>query len=167
MLHGCDINERFVAFCRENVKHAAIVQSSYLPPLPYADRQFDLVYAASVYTHMSLPAMLQWTGEIGRILAPGGIAMITTHGSYYAPELARLSQPGSQLHAQLGYYVHLHGKPEDTWQGSNAYATFATPEFMRRIFAGFDLLKVYPGVSHPPNAFVSYQDILIFCRTAA
>jgi SAM-dependent methyltransferase len=95
MLHGCDINERFVAFCQENVKHALVVRSSYLPPLPYADRQFDFLYAASVYTHMSLPAMLQWTGEIARIRAPGGIAMITTHGSYYAPALARLSKPGS------------------------------------------------------------------------
>jgi SAM-dependent methyltransferase len=47
-LHGCDINERFVGFCQENVKHASVVQSSYLPPLPYADRQFDFLYAASV-----------------------------------------------------------------------------------------------------------------------
>ena len=47
-LHGCDINERFVGFCQENVKHASVVQLSYLPSLPYADRQFDFLYAASV-----------------------------------------------------------------------------------------------------------------------
>ena len=56
--------------------------------------------------------MLQLTGEIARILAPGGIAMNTTHGSYYAPALAHLSKPVSQLHAELGYYAHLHGKPK-------------------------------------------------------
>jgi SAM-dependent methyltransferase len=162
-LYGCDINERLVRFCQENVKDAAVIQSSFMPPLPYADHQFDLIYAASVYTHLSLPAMLHWTGEIARILEPGGIAMITTHGSYYAPELARLSKPGTQLHAERGYYIHLHGTPEDTWEGSNNYATFATPEFMRRIFVGFDLLKAYPGISHGPNHFAAYQDILI-CR---
>jgi SAM-dependent methyltransferase len=164
-LHGCDINERLVRFCQENVKHAQIVQSNYLPPLPYPDHKFEFIYAASVYTHLTLPAMLSWTGEIARIVKRGGIAMITIHGSCFASALAQASKEGSRILAERGYYVHLHGDPEDTWLGSSNYATFVTPDFMRRIFGGFDLIRASPGISHgPTHHFMRYQDVLIFRR---
>lgn len=61
---------------------------------------------------------------------------------------------------------YLHGNSEDTWLGSNKYATFATPDFMERIFAGFDMIGAFPGVSHGPTHFASYQDTLIFQRAS-
>jgi len=163
-LHGCDINEQLVRFCQESLKHALVVQSNYLPPLPYTDHKFDLIYANSVYTHLVLSAMLSWTGEITRIVKPGGIAVITMQGSYYAAELAKVSKEGSRILAERGYYIYLRGKPEDTWLGANNYLAFATPDFMRRIFAGFDLIRAFPGVSHGPTHLAAFQDVLIFRR---
>jgi SAM-dependent methyltransferase len=165
-LRGCDLNDRLVEFCRANIKFAEVIKSSYLPPLPYRDTEFDLIYAASVYTHMSLPAMLQWTGEIARILKTNGIILVTIHGSYYAKTLSDISKAGSQFLAEHGYYLHLHRAPQDTWEGSNDYATFASPQFMERIFAGFELVRAFPGVSHGPTHFASYQDVMIFRRLA-
>jgi SAM-dependent methyltransferase len=163
-LHGCDINERLVRFCNENIKYARVARSNYLPPLPYADGQFDFIYAASVYTHLTLHAMLSWTGEIIRIIKPGGTAIITVHGSHYASELAKISIDGSQMLAEQGFYVHLHGSPEDTWLGSNQYATFVTSDFMSRIFVGFHLMRAFPGLSHGPTDLAAHQDVLIFRR---
>lgn len=173
-LFGCDINPTLVKFCQEKISHAEVAQNSYYPPLPYKDSQFDFIYAVSVYTHLNLPAMLQWTGEILRILRPGGIALITTHGSYYATQLAQISKEGSALHAEKGYYVHLIGRASDTFEGSNYYGTYVSPDFLRRLFVGFQLIRMYPGVSHGPilesfyqvgEAFVAYQDIAIFRKS--
>lgn len=166
VLRGCDVNERLVEFCRTHISFADVIRSSALPPLPYPDESCDLIYAASVYTHLSLPAMLQWTGECARLLGPGGLMVVTIHGSYYAQTLSALSKSGSQFLAEHGYYVHLHRPPQETWAGSNDYATFASPEFMRRMFAGFDLIRVVPGVSHGPTPLAAHQDVMIFRRIA-
>lgn len=115
--------------------------------------------------------MLQWTGEILRILRPEGIALITTHGSYYVSSLAQVSKEGSALLAERGYYVHLFGTANNTWEGFNNYAAYVSPDFLRRLFVGFQMIQMYPGVSHGPileswgqvNAtLVAYQDIAIF-----
>jgi SAM-dependent methyltransferase len=164
-LLGCDINPFLVNFCQKNISHAEIVQSSYYPPLPFRDGQFDFIYAASVYTHLTLPAMLQCTGEIARILRPDGVAMITTHGSYFVPQLERTSKRGSSLLAEKGYHVELLGSPEDTWEGSNNYGTFVSPDFLRRLFIGFELVRIFPGISFGYNHFSGHQDISIFRRS--
>jgi SAM-dependent methyltransferase len=160
-LFGCDINADLVAFCQANIRYAEVVRANRMPPLPYPDDVFDLVYAASVYTHMTMPAMLQWTGELARILQPGGHALVTTMGSCYDKSLAELSRDGCRLLYKRGYYTHLHDV-SNTWEGSNDYATFSTPFFMQRLFTGFDLLAVFPGVSHGPTHLAAHQDALIF-----
>ena len=165
-LFGCDINERLVEFCVEHVRHAIVHQSSFMPPLSYRDEQFDLIYAISVYTHMTLPAMLQWTGEFARIIKPGGVVLVSTSGSRYAKALADLSKEGSRALLERGYYVHVHGTVQGTFRGSNNYATFTTSGFMKRIFCGFELIAVFPGISHGPNHAVSEQDVYLFRRLA-
>jgi SAM-dependent methyltransferase len=165
-LHGCEINEQLVRFCQENIKYSRVVRSNYFPPLPYADRQFDFIYAASVYTHLTLPAMLYWTGEFIRIVKPGGIVMITTSGSYYSSFLSEISKRGSRVLAERGYYTHLFANPEDTWLGSNEYGAWVTPDFMRRIFVGFDLMGAFPGASYAHANLMVHHDVLIFRRAS-
>lgn len=164
-LSGCDINPKLVEFCQKNISFAETKLINYMPPLPYPEHTFDFVYAASVYTHLSLQAAQQWTGEISRVLRPGGVAMISFHGTYYASELARISPQGSMALTERGYHIHLHGKASDTFLGSNNYATFFSSDFMRRMFAGFEIRRIFPGVSHGPNPFASFQDIMIAIKS--
>lgn len=163
-LHGFDINPTLIEFCQKNIPFARTAVSSYFPPLPLADGSVDFAYAGSVWTHLSLPASMQWAGEFARLIATGGIAMVSYHGSYFAPTLAQNSKEGSQQLEERGFYLHLHGSATDTFDGSNHYATFMTSAFMRQLFAGFEVVRIYPGVSHGPNPFASYQDIAILRR---
>jgi hypothetical protein len=52
-------------------------------------------------------------------------------------------------------------------RGSNNYATFVSPDFLRRLFIGFDAVAIYPGVSDGPDAFAVFQDTNIFRRQAS
>jgi len=162
-LYGSDINPDLVRFAQQEIPFAEVALTGPMPPLPYATGQFDLIYSSSVYTHMSLPAMLQWTGEIARILKPNGIAMISHHGASFADVLDGLSPEASRAVAERGYYVHRHVKENETWEGSNDYATFASSDFMRSLFKGFDLVRIYPGISRS-NPFSSRQDVILFRR---
>jgi SAM-dependent methyltransferase len=53
-------------------------QNMYFPLLPLEDRQFDLVTAFSVFTHID-ETETPWLLELRRILRPGGLALITIH----------------------------------------------------------------------------------------
>lgn len=163
-LHGFDINSTLIDFCQKNIPFATTATSGYFPPLPLGDSSIDFAYAASVWTHLSLPAAVQWAGEFVRVVALGGIAMVSYHGSYFAPLLAQTTKEGSQQLEERGFYVHLHGSASDTFDGSNHYATFMTSAFLRQLFVGFDVLRIYPGISHGPNPFASYQDIAVLRR---
>jgi SAM-dependent methyltransferase len=165
-LAGVDLNPALVEFCQQNIRFAEVSRCSAYPPLAFPDARFDFVYAASVYTHMKLPAMLCWTGELARITRPGGIVMMSYHGTYYAAEAARLSVEGSRQLEERGYFVYLHVPQSETYEGSNHYTSFHNSAFIRSLFQGFELVHLSPGVAREPNSFAYYQDVAIFRRLA-
>ena len=69
--HGCDIDAKSVDWMAEHlVPPLNVFQSGEQPPLPRPDRFFDLVYALSVFTHVS-DHWSEWLLELHRVLAPG------------------------------------------------------------------------------------------------
>jgi SAM-dependent methyltransferase len=53
--------------------------------LPYDDGRFDLVLSTQVLEHLPDPGRA--VAEIGRVLAPGGVALVSTHGVHvYHPD---------------------------------------------------------------------------------
>ncbi len=53
-------------------------QNTYFPTLPVEDRQFDLITAFSVFTHID-ETETPWLLELRRCLRPGGLALLTVH----------------------------------------------------------------------------------------
>jgi SAM-dependent methyltransferase len=164
-LFGIDINQTLIDFCKRNIPFAQSALSRYLPPIEFQDASIDFLYAASVFTHMKLHAAMAWAGELARVVEPNAIMMMSYHGAYFAPQVAQLSKEGSRQLEEHGFYCHLHVRSDTTWEGSNHYATFMTSAFVNSLFKGFDLVRIYPGLSRGPNPFASYQDIAIFRRT--
>jgi SAM-dependent methyltransferase len=85
-LYGCDTNADLVDWCRRNLTFATFSVNGPMPPLEYPTGSFDLVYAISVFTHLTEPSARAWMAELTRILAPGGILVVTTHGDSLAAE---------------------------------------------------------------------------------
>lgn len=85
--HGCDYNPRLVDWCRKNLKFADFRTNTLAGPLPYDPGSFDLVYAFSVFTHLTEPLQRYWMGEMRRVLRPGGLLYLTVHGEHYLYKL--------------------------------------------------------------------------------
>ena len=51
-----------------------------IPPLPYPDEYFDVVYCLSVFTHLNESMQDLWIEELSRILKPGGVLLLTIYG---------------------------------------------------------------------------------------
>ena len=86
--HGSDYNATLVNWCRSNLPFARFEVNGLAPPLPFADDQFDLVYALSVFTHLTEPLQHAWMAELRRVIKPGGLAVFTTRGDAWAWKLA-------------------------------------------------------------------------------
>jgi SAM-dependent methyltransferase len=158
-LTGADINPKLVPFCQENIRFATVVQCGAYPPLPFPSGAFDFVYAASVFTHMKEQALHDWAAEMARVLEPGGALMISYHGGHYHRALPHTEF--RRLCAE-GVVVQLHGSAEETFEGSNRYATHMTSDYVKQLFAGFDLLRLRFGSEEGPTHFGAHQDIAVF-----
>ena len=75
--HACDPNADAVAWAREHLAGIAFQVSPQEPPLAFADGHFDLVYAISVWSHLSEQAALRWFDEMHRLIRPGGVLVPT------------------------------------------------------------------------------------------
>lgn len=86
-IHAVDQNDELADWCNRNLSFALVSQSPPLPPLPYEPDSFDLVYAVSVFTHLSAAEQLSWTTELARIVRPSGLLLLTVHGDRYLDRL--------------------------------------------------------------------------------
>ncbi|MFL5821367.1 MAG: class I SAM-dependent methyltransferase [Solirubrobacteraceae bacterium] len=88
-LYGCDIEEPGITWLRENlsppIKHAFV--NDERPPLPFPDRYFDLIWAASVFTHLA-EGWSEWLLELHRLLSDGGLLIATFLGEHMSEEIA-------------------------------------------------------------------------------
>jgi SAM-dependent methyltransferase len=79
---GCDVDQAAIAWAREHRPGARWELSSFHPPLPFEPESFDLVYSISVFSHLGAALQSPWVRELRRVLAPGGIALLTVHGHH-------------------------------------------------------------------------------------
>ena len=87
-VHGSDMNAEAVAWCRANLPFGRFETNGLAPPLAFADDSFALVYALSVFTHLTVDLQRAWLRELRRILRPGGLLLLTTHGRAYLDRLS-------------------------------------------------------------------------------
>lgn len=79
---GCDVDQAAIGWAARHHPDLSWVVSPFDPPLPFADRSFDLVYSISVLSHLGHEPQDRWLAEVGRLLTPGGVALLSVHGSH-------------------------------------------------------------------------------------
>ncbi|HLB18226.1 MAG TPA: class I SAM-dependent methyltransferase [Gaiellaceae bacterium] len=138
---GCDINPKMIQWCAANLDFAEVSVTELEPPLPYADSTFDLIYAFSVFTHLSEQLQQEWMSECLRVLRPGGYLLISTMGEYYLG-LQRLSESEQQAFAN-GELVVLYERSA----GTSLCSAYHPPEYVRtKLAADFEAVGFRPAV---------------------
>jgi SAM-dependent methyltransferase len=108
---GCDIDAPSIDWVEANLSPPLrVFRNEPKPPLPLDARSFDLVYATSVFTHIS-DAWSDWLLEMHRILAPRGrlIASFLGEGMWEA----LIDEPYRE--DAVGMTVRRHWTAEDAW----------------------------------------------------
>jgi SAM-dependent methyltransferase len=77
---GCDIDQRSIAWLEANLSPPLhIFVNADEPPTTASPGKFDLIYAVSVFTHLT-GSWSRWLLELHRLLAPGGLLLATFMG---------------------------------------------------------------------------------------
>ena len=77
-IHGIDVDAEFSNLTNRLFGTDNFAVGQPFPPTSYPDQYFDLIYAYSVFSHLSGDACHAWMKEFERILKPGGVVAFTT-----------------------------------------------------------------------------------------
>lgn len=151
-LAACDCNRQAVFWARRHIQSIAFETSGMLPPLPYADASFDLVYGISIFTHLSEENHGRWIAELRRVLRPGGRVLLTFQGDSFRAKLL----PDELARFERGDLV----VRDNIEEGSRMYCAFHPTPYLQRLFAeGFENVSLLDQGIAPPQSTVSARKI--------
>lgn len=155
-LHGTDVDAGAIEWCRDNFPFATWSINDGLPPLPYPDGTFDLIYAIAVFTHLAEDRQLEWLAELKRVTRPGGFVLFTVFSQHCT---AALSAGQMEELNRRGICFML--RPE--WKGVYPEwfgLAYHTEAYVRSTYARFFQVKEYL-----PRGLNNHLDMII-CENA-
>jgi SAM-dependent methyltransferase len=166
--HGCDPNAPAIAWAREAIASARFFRSPERPPLDLPSGSLDLVYAISIWSHLSPQLGQHWLDEMHRLLRPGGHLLLTTHGATTVAhdganglrEPAQLARIRESLATRGAWYAAEFGEQGDWGVIDPEWGTtFLTPEWLlAHLTPRWRLLEFVPGRLH------GNQDVYVLQR---
>jgi ubiquinone/menaquinone biosynthesis C-methylase UbiE len=132
-LYGVDPARPMIELCEETNRWCRFSRIDEGAPTSFPDGMFDLIFANSVFSHLSEEIHKAWLGEFRRILKPGGLVIATTRPREYI-------ETRDAMRAQL---------PE-SMKDPTLPPAFPDPQ---RYLAAYDAGEyVHSHLSHPPTA---------------
>ena len=140
---GVDPNEKSIDWCHHNLAvpsqgNLIVKRSQLRPPLPLEAGSVDLLYGISILPHLSESAHTAWIAELMRVLRPGGMALLTTHGPAYQVKLTE-----SEQHQYKQGKLVIRGQVQE---GHRVFTAYHPPKKIRKLLAPVaDVLNYVPG----------------------
>jgi SAM-dependent methyltransferase len=151
-LHGTDCNPAAIRWCDEHLNFAEFSSNALEPPLRYRTHSFDLLYAFSVFTHLTEPLQNAWLKELRRVVKPGGLLILTVGGDRYIE-----GDPLSDAEQAAYRRGELVLRRQDI-AGKNACVAIHPERYIRRVWVQqFEILDFVPAGAQgnpPQDAYV-------------
>jgi SAM-dependent methyltransferase len=167
---GCDVDRASIEWAQRRHPQISWAVSSYSPPLPWPQDRFALIYSVSVFSHLGETLQDRWLTEVRRVLRPGGVALLSTHGAQafeefrsgrvrtrWCPSSAFAREP-LQPHEFMfvPYRRSIWNRTDLPGIGAEYGLTFHGEDYVRRRWAdGLEILAILP------RAMTRWQDIVV------
>ncbi|MCD6346004.1 MAG: class I SAM-dependent methyltransferase [Bacteroidales bacterium] len=134
---GSDYNLKSIQWCETNLPDIRFAGNELMPPLPFEDESFDLVYGISIFTHLSAIAHDAWLDELYRILRLKGVLFLTLHGENFVNKLDNAEKESFGRGELL-----VRGQVKE---GHRTFIAFHPEEFVKKWTKNFECLEHIPG----------------------
>jgi SAM-dependent methyltransferase len=165
---GCDPNEGAIAWGREHLPGLELFAGPREPPLPLDPVSLDLVFAISIWSHFGAAAALRWLEEMRRVVKPGGLLLLTTHGFTSIGDFLRRGMLGRRDAAAIVHALLADGHAFAPMFGAEGDWGVADPEWGRAYMTAEWLLpRVRDGwtlLLHEPGRLQQNQDVYVLRR---
>jgi SAM-dependent methyltransferase len=154
--YGTDIDAEAITWCREHLSERGNFSvNEAMPPLPYSDGFFDLVYSISIFTHLPEDMQFAWLKELQRVCKPGAYLLLTVHGEHLFP--SKIASYKSQFEDR-GFYYFVENKTDGL---PEFYQTsFHTESYVRNRWSNFfEIEQIIP------KGIADHQDLVICKNT--
>jgi SAM-dependent methyltransferase len=132
-LWGIDCFPQMIELCQATNQWSRFLLVDPFPPTSIEPERFDLVYAYSVFSHLSEDAHLAWLREFQRILKPGGVVVATTRAREFILMCAA-------LRANQDRRFWVQGPASSFIDTEDALARYDRGEFLYEPVGGGDVL---------------------------
>lgn len=149
-IFGSDYNKATINWCQQAIPDITFILNDLEPPVSFPDDSFDAIYNYSVFTHLSESSHFQWMNELRRLLKPGGILIMTTHGDISRSHLLK----SEEKDYDLGRLV-VRGK---IMEGKRCYVAYHSPRFVsEKMLKGFQIVEHInsPSACYPQDVWVA------------
>lgn len=165
-LWGVDIDAEAIAWLRAHLPGVNVQVNQPLPPLPFADEKFDLVYCHSVFTHLDEHYQDAWLEELRRVTQPNAILILSFSGDHCFRTFeenwrAAGADPApfkNQLTRQGLLFIE-----DDEWKPHFPdfyHTTFHTPEYIEDHWGRYFRIR-----GHLPRGSLDFQDFVVLERS--
>jgi ubiquinone/menaquinone biosynthesis C-methylase UbiE len=96
-IYCADTSDGALDICRETGVPGNMVRLEPMPPSVLPSARFDIVFAYSVFSHLSPKAHLAWRTELARVVKPNGLVFITTQARWFLDECRRYREHPDQI----------------------------------------------------------------------
>ncbi len=132
---GCDIDAESIGWLQDHLSPPLhVFVNDELPPLPRPDAFFDVIYAVSVFTHLTR-TWSSWLPELHRVLKPSGLLIATFMGEGQSDAIA-----GEAWNEEnVGMLVLQPGQPWELGGPMVLHSPWWIREHWGRLFGVFNL----------------------------
>ena len=156
-ISGCDIDEAAIQWMRANMPGSAYATIAGLPPTPYFENTFDLVYGISIFTHLDEATQTRWLEELRRITALGGYVAVSVLSPENVP-------PKQRAHITAKGLFDMRSEQAST------FAPYVGPDYYRLTFHSREYIEqrwaeYFAIVGYIPYGINSHQDLVIMRKS--
>lgn len=156
-LYAVDVDHEAIDWCKRHLGAIGeFSKNNAEPPMSFERGSFDMVYSISVMTHLPEDMQLLWLAEIERVLKPGGLALVSTHGAEVLK--ARSKRKWKQLLSEGFLYMAGEGVDGLPEYYQNA---FHTHEYIRNVWS-----KYFEVETIIERGVAGHQDLVV-CRKSS
>jgi 2-polyprenyl-3-methyl-5-hydroxy-6-metoxy-1,4-benzoquinol methylase len=104
-IYIADTMEYAIECLRATGNPCHVIHNKPQPPILGLTEQFDLVYAYSVFSHLSEEYFHTWINYLLGVLRPGGYLAFTSRGQYFINHLEKLHKETDKPHEMLQEHI--------------------------------------------------------------